>query len=1047
MVGIVDWLKRHGLEKYASVFEESAIDLDVLADISEDDLASIGIPLGDRKRIVRAIKSEANTGTGATASQRQAPVAGAEAPNTSAAGADEDAERKHLTVLFCDLVGSTQIANRLDPEDLSQLLKRYHEVARECVERYGGQVAQYLGDGVLAYFGHPVAHEDDAERAVRAASDVLARTAGTGDGRMPQLHARAGIATGEAVLRDLASGAGWSADSVVGRTMNLAARVQSEADADHVVIEKVTYRLLGQAFDATPLGARQLKGFPEPIELWRVDATQSSALRFEATRGRRLSPMVGRTEELAALRRRWEEARSGHGSAVVIEAEAGVGKSRLLHELRQGVSQATVIVGQCLSYGTVSPLLPLKECLRQLVGVRPQDSLDATRERVTTYARTHGVAEARLIGALHGLLEVAAADDEILRVPAEVRQARTFEALRSLLVASSQTKSILLAIEDLHWADAASEALLSGLVDMLESSRILFIATHRAERRLSWSGRPGVLHLALSLLGREDTKALLTRVLGERAANGELVDKLAMRAQGNPLFIEELSLSVKEAGPDEQLPETIQSVLMARIDGLPRSVRRALQTASVLGREFRRQLLQEVWQHAERLEELIHALENLELVHERLERDESILAFRHALVQDAAYSTLIKSRRRELHLTAARTIERLFLDSADDTLASLAYHYAGAERPVEAIRCLMQIADRARKVYALADARSALTEALELVGRIDDPEAMARERLRIKLVLAQVLYLLGRFQDSVEILESERPALQGGRWPELTGQALFWIGHMAVRQARYAEAEAAAHLAISQAEAIRDRSTVGKALGLLCLQKCLTGASIEAATFGARSIHAMEEANEPYWLAMSLFYQAMVEVQMGAKEEALQLGARVVEVGNELGDPRLKTYGLFVRGWAMANAEDPAAVTECELATSNAPDPTSLAYATGFLAFALLQAGRIKEALKAFEAAIDSIRSIGFRPFQSLFLAYQAEAQRRAGALDAARASAHLALDAAASWPYPLGEAWGWRALGRAHAAMGEAASAKEAEGKAATMFAGLGAQPGPRAQ
>jgi tetratricopeptide (TPR) repeat protein len=270
---------------------------------------------------------------------------------------------------------------------------------------------------------------------------------------------------------------------------------------------------------------------------------------------------------------------------------------------------------------------------------------------------------------------------------------------------------------------------------------------------------------------------------------------------------------------------------------------------------------------------------------------------------------------------------------------------------------------------------------------------------------------------------------------------------MAVRQARYAEAEAAAHLAISQAEAIRDRSTVGKALGLLCLQKCLTGASIEAATFGARSIRAMEEANEPYWLAMSLFYQAMVEVQMGAKEEALQLGARVVEVGNELGDPRLKTYGLFVRGWAMANAEDPAAVTECELATSNAPDPTSLAYATGFLAFALLQAGRIKEALKAFEAAIDSIRSIGFRPFQSLFLAYQAEAQRRAGALDAARASAHLALDAAASWPYPLGEAWGWRALGRAHAAMGEAASAKEAEGKAATMFAGLGAQPGPRAQ
>jgi class 3 adenylate cyclase/tetratricopeptide (TPR) repeat protein len=1040
MGGIGDWLKRHGLEKYESAFAQNAIDLDVLAEISEEDLASIGVPLGDRKRILRAIRVDALIGSAASMPLQEAPSTNTDRSDPSATDAHEEAERKHLTVLFCDLVGSTQIASELDPEELSQLLRRYHDVARLCIERYGGQVAQYLGDGVLAYFGHPVAHEDDAERAVRAAFELLERVAEAGAATAHELKARVGIATGEVVLRDLSSETGWSADSVVGPTLNLAARVQSEAAANTVLVDQITYRLLGQAYEATALGARQLKGFSKPIDLWRIHSTQATSLRFEATRGRNLSPLVGRTEELTALRRRWQAAEKGRGSAIVIEAEAGVGKSRLLHELRQYVGASTVVVGQCLSYGAASPFLPLKDCLRQLMGARPDESADATRERVAAFARTHGFVEARLISALQGLLEVAAAGDEIHRVPAEVRQARTFEAVQTLLVTASRQKPILLAVEDLHWTDAASESLLSGLVDRLEGSRILFLSTHRPQRRMPWSGRSGVLHLALSLLGREETKALLTRALGGHTADVGLLDQLATRAQGNPLFIEELSLSLIETGPGTQIPETLHSVLMARIDSLPRTVRRALQTASVLGREFPRRLFQEVWQHKEPLDALIDALEKLQLVHERLERDESILAFRHALIQDAAYSTLVKSRRRDLHLTAARAVEHVFGNSAEDSLATLAYHYAGAEQPIEAIRYSMQIADRARKVYALADARSALTEALALAEGISDREAVSRERLRIKLGLAQVLYLFGRFQESVEMLESERALLEAGRWPELTAQCLFWIGHMAVRQARYADAALAARSAISQANAIGDRATVGKAFGLLCLQNCLTGKSAEAASYGTESIRALEEAAEPYWLAMSLFYQAMVDVQVGARGPALDLGMRVVNIGRDLADPRLQAYGLFVRGWTMADHEDPVAVVECQAAVSCAPDPTSLAYATGFLAFALLQTGRISESLGVFDAAVDSIRSIGFRPFQSLFLAYQAEAQRRGGDADAALASASLSLEAAATWPYPLGEAWGWRALGRAQAALGETAMAQEAEAKAHAIFSRLGA-------
>jgi len=413
-----------------------------------------------------------------------------------------------------------------------------------------------------------------------------------------------------------------------------------------------------------------------------------------------------------------------------------------------------------------------------------------------------------------------------------------------------------------------------------------------------------------------------------------------------------------------------------------------------------------------------------------------LLAFRHALIQDAAYGTLVRSRRRALHVSAAQAIERSSATHGD-LAAVLAHHYAGAELPLEAIGFLLKLADRAMAVYALPDAEANLRKALALIERIEPADRRADERWRVKMRLAQVLYMRGRFQNSIDLLESDMQALEAGESPALTAPCLFWLAHMYVRRTRYEDAERAATVAISQAERIDDSLTMGKALGVLCLRGCLRGDSAASEVSGQSSLDLLQREGPSYWLSMTRFYMGMLQIQTGRLQEAAQEGLRVLDIGKALGDPRLQCYGAFLRSWALADAGDASAVNQAERAVALAPDPTSLAYATGFLGYAKLRSGQTGEAREELQRAVEAIAQIGFRPFESLFLAYLSEAERELGEIDRARSTAARAIEVAGTWSYPLGEAWARRALARAEVRSTDSA---EAAAAAQAIFRQIGA-------
>ena len=1039
MSEIGSWLASHGLEQHEELFVENDVDLDVVSDLTEEDLASLGLTLGQRKKIMRAIRALAEAGPAPPPAPSAPP---APEPPSPAAPVQPSggAERRHLTVMFCDLVGSTQLADRLDPEDLRDILKRYHEACRTQISAFGGQIANYLGDGVLAYFGHPEAHEDDAERAVYAGFGIVDETATHPVKSGPGLQVRVGLASGPVVIEEMMESGRWAEDSGAGRTLNLAARIQSVAKAGEVAIDSSTKRLLKNAFTVRSVGEQTLKGFEDAVPVWGIERAVEIRSRFEAAHENTLVPLVGRKEELAILVSRWRRVQDGAGQAVLISAEAGIGKSRLLHELRKETAGAEFALGQCLSYGRSTPYLPLTDLVKKFVGIRDRDTLCEKQEAVARSMSDLGI-EAEHRPFIANLLDVSDPDDDLHRLSGEVIQARTFRALAELLTRLSDARPLVIAIEDTHWMDSTSEAFLAALVDRIEHTGIFLVTTHRPEYQAPWLGLARVTQVTLSTLSKDESMTLMQHIIGDQASNRQIAAQVAEKAQGNALFIEELSRAVTSEGSDAGVPDTVHGVLMSRIDRLPKVARHALQTAAVLGREFRLGVLEALWQHNENLHNLIGELQHLKLLYRRIEEEERVLGFRHALIQDAAYESLLISRRRQLHLEAARAIEQLFPDDLDEMAAVLAHHYTRAEVPDPAIRYLLTLSDRALKAYALNEAEATLSEALELVDRLPEEADGTRLRLDIKLRLSQVFYLFGRFDESIGLMVDERETLERGAPASKTAPCLFWLGHMLVRHARYEEAEAAARSAIKQASVVEDKSTLGRAHGVLSIIKCMIGDAEAADEAGRRSIELLRETGELYWLGMSEFYQGMVEITVGNFGPAVEHGSRAFENAERLADNRLKCYAKFLRAWALSSGGDVlAGVAEAEEAVQLAPDPTSRAYAAGFRAYSYLRADDPR-ALQALEDSQKEIATIGFRPFEGLFLAYLAEAQTGAGLTELALSTAELGIEAARRFNYPLGEGWARRAWAHAAAAEGRLADADAAAEEAKRVFTRIGAR------
>ena len=739
---IREWLSDLGLDEYADAFVENEVGPSLLAELTNDDLKDLGVAkLGHRKAMLASIRK-----LGAPAETTSYEAAG---KDISARGTVH-AERRQLTVLFCDLAGSTELSRRLDPEELRDVMCRYQDAVAGAVSRYGGYVAKYLGDGVLAYFGWPHAHEDQAERAVRAGLDCVIRV---GDVRIANdrpLEARIGIATGQVVVGDLVGESGREFDAVSGETPNLAARLQNLADRGQVIIDGMTNEQIGRTFAAHDLGDKKLKGFDHSIRAWSVGSEIVADSRFEAMRGASRAAMIGRDTELRLLLDRWELACGGEGQAVAISGEAGIGKSRLLQSLHDSVrrQEHLHVRYQCSPYHSNSALYPSVRQLERAARFARDDTGEAKIEKLET-----------LLGqADRGLIADAPLFAHLLSLPGDGRygplslppqqiKERLLEALLNQLLGLAAQHPVLFLFEDTHWIDPTSQELLQRTLGRIQDARVLLVVTHRPEWRAPATSHSHITTLQLNRLAKAHGEAIVHAVSGKDLAP-ELVSRIVERTDGIPLFIEELTKSLLEAGgaADEvDIPSTLQASLTERLDRLG-SAKEIAQIGAVIGREFPLALLAAV--AVRPTDELSKAIEDLvrsELIFRRGREAEQVLIFKHALVRDTAYESLLHALRRNWHHRIAEAMETGFPGALETEPEVIAQHWLEAGEPARAIPLLLRAGHSASTRSATSEAAAHFERALQFFDRLPASERTDVQELEILAPLGPALMNLKGF--------------------------------------------------------------------------------------------------------------------------------------------------------------------------------------------------------------------------------------------------------------------------------------------------------------
>jgi class 3 adenylate cyclase/predicted ATPase len=745
-VDIATWLHSLGMQQYEAAFRDNAIDAAVLPELTADDLRDLGVNLvGHRRKLLAAIAA-LRTDVG--------PV-----PETTAAASA--AERRQLSVMFCDLVGSTALSARLDPEDLREVIAAYHRTVAEIVVGFDGFVAKYMGDGVLVYFGYPQAHEDDAERAVRAGLDVI-DAVGRLDVGSVKLQGRVGIATGLVVVGDLIGEGSAQEQSVVGETPNLAARLQALAEPGAVVIAAGTRRLVGDLFEYRDLGGVEVKGIGAPTPAWQVLRPSVVASRFEALRGSALSPLVGRNEEIGLLMRRWERAKAGDGQVVLVSGEPGIGKSRITAALeeRLHVEPHLRLRYFCSPYHQDSALFPFIEQLGHAAGFIRDDPSAARLEKLEALlARATSPDED--VAFLADLLSLPALGHHPLpNLSPQRKKERTLEALIRQLEGLARQQPVIMVFEDAHWIDPTSRELLDLTVERVRSLPVLLIVTFRPEFQMPWTGQPQVSMLTLNRLDRRDRTALVAQVAGGKALPDGVIDQIADRTDGVPLFVEELTKSVLESGllredrdryvldgalPPFAIPTTLHDSLMARLDRLA-SVRHVAQTGAAIGRDFPYPLLRAVSRLAE--DELQAALGRLvasELVFQRGLPPDAVYSFKHALVQDAAHGSLLRDARQQLHAQIAEALETHFPEMMDSQPELFAQHYAEAGLVEKSVACWGKAGRRSAARSAMAEAAAQLHKGLDQLALLPENPERQRQELEFCSTLGVVLNVVKGF--------------------------------------------------------------------------------------------------------------------------------------------------------------------------------------------------------------------------------------------------------------------------------------------------------------
>lgn len=958
---VAAWLRTLGLERYEPAFRENEIDGGLLPTLTNEDLKDLGIvPVGHRRKLLDAIAAL----NASAASSRSGDAA------ATAAGGPE---RRQLTIMFCDLVGSTALAAQLDPEEMSEVIRAYQTAVAGEIARFGGHVAKFMGDGILAYFGWPAAHEEEAERAVRAG---LAAVAAVGALRPPDgtpLAARIGIATGLVVVGDLVGSGEARERAVVGETPNLAARLQAVATPGSVLVSGTTRRLLGADFDLTPAEPLDLKGIAMPVAAFWVRDCRETVSRFDSHQPKAPLPMIGRERELAALLDRWALARAGDRQCLLLIGEAGIGKSRLVRALRDAVEgEASVTIRyQCSPYHRDSPFWPVIQQLSFAAGFAAGEPESAKRAKLQALLRRAIPDEREALPLIGALLGLEPPDDAPAGEPTpQQRRTRTLHVLVDQLIGLARSGPVLLVVEDAHWIDPSTLELLDLALERTADCPVLTLLTTRPPFETGLAGDPRVMRLELPRLDRDAVGAIIGGVAGGKTLPAEIADEVLAKTDGVPLFAEELTRAVLESGlldededafrlkgplPPLAIPSSLYDSMMARLDRL-QPVKEVAQTAACIGREFSYRLLAAVSDLPEdRLREALMQLLDAELVFGRGAPPDASYTFKHALVRDTAYQSMLKSRREKLHRRIAEQLLILEPGVAGTQPELLACHFTEAGSLEAAMELWWRAGTTSAARFAHREASSHYGRALELLARM--PPGRERDETEIALRLAYVVPLIatngfgsaavwtcaGRAKElcdgasaghirfavhrvvwnaslmrepvpqTVQLAHELMRLAQSGGNPAQLAVAHRAVGYSIQIAGRFRDADAHFASGIALADQLPDDAfaVFGEHPGMVCRVyrgwgQCVMGAPESAERLADAAIAHARVRGNPHTLAWALVCTGFIAMFARDAPLAARVGAEALSVAHEHRLAQWLAFALEVAGWADCAQGDAA---------------------------------------------------------------------------------------------------------------------------------------------
>jgi class 3 adenylate cyclase len=734
------WLGSLGLDQYEAVFREHRIEIDLLPELTDQHLKDMGVPLGHRLRMLRALRQLAGDASGAA--QPAAPVG---------VPPQEGAERRHMTVMFCDLVGLGSLTAQLDPEDMADLIRAFQGTVADAVARFDGHVARLVGDGAAIYFGYPRAHEDDAERAARAAIALIDAVAELRRERGAFIEMRIGISTGLVVVGELIGEGEARERGVVGDTANLAARLRSLAEPGTILVSQSTRRLLGKTFELKPLGPQALKGFNTPVATWLIVSEQENVSRFEASRSGALTPFIGREPEIALLTERWRRAMMGEGQVALLSGEAGIGKSRVLAMLREQIGKHHwVLRYQCSPHHINDAFYPVIGQLWRGSDFVAGEPAGTRLSKLEKMLETTGLGSLEYVPYLASLLAIPTGQryPPLDLEPSESKE-RTIATLIAMITEAARQAPLLMIIEDAHWIDPTSLDLMNRLVERLRRLPILLVTTFRPEFAPPWVGRDNVTSLPLNRLDRDLAVTMIDRMTSGKRLPPEVLDQIVAKTDGVPLFMEELTKSVLESGLVREengayvlasaltplaIPSTLHDSLTARLDRLS-PIKETAQIGAAIGREFSQALLEAISPlKGAALNDALLQLIEAELIYSRGTPPNVSYAFKHALVQDAAHASLLRGRRQRIHADIAQALQQ-GVGEEECLPATIAHHYAEAGLSMQAARSWLAAAELALSQSAPMEAEHHAATGLALIPSVEaSPE---RDALELSLLVAR----------------------------------------------------------------------------------------------------------------------------------------------------------------------------------------------------------------------------------------------------------------------------------------------------------------------